>query len=160
MRPGQIVRLARQLCDGLAEAHRLGVVHRDLKPQNICVDEDGNAKIMDFGIARLVRGQAITGAGVIVGTPQYMSPEQVDGQEVDQRSDLYSLGIILYEMATGRVPFDGDEPLAVAHKQKLRDAGRSADAEPAAAAGPRRPHREVPRQGQIGPLPERGRGAG
>ena len=115
---GQIVRLARQLCEGLAEAHRLGVVHRDLKPQNICVDEDGNAKIMDFGIARLVRGQAITGAGVIVGTPQYMSPEQVDGQEVDPRSDLYSLGIILYEMATGRVPFDGDEPLAVAHKQK------------------------------------------
>jgi serine/threonine protein kinase/tetratricopeptide (TPR) repeat protein len=115
---GQMVRVARQLCEGLAEAHRLGIVHRDLKPQNVMVDEDGTAKIMDFGIARLVRGKAITGAGVIIGTPQYMSPEQVEGQEADPRSDIYSLGIILYEMATGRVPFDGDQPLAVAHKQQ------------------------------------------
>jgi serine/threonine protein kinase/tetratricopeptide (TPR) repeat protein len=115
---GQAVRIARQVCDGLSEAHRLGVVHRDLKPQNVMVDEDGNAKIMDFGIACLVQGSRITGAGVIIGTPQYMSPEQVEGGHVDQRSDIYSLGVMLYEMTTGRVPFEGDTPLSVAHKQK------------------------------------------
>jgi tetratricopeptide (TPR) repeat protein len=82
------------------------------------VDEDGNAKILDFGIARTVRSKGITGPGVLIGTPQYMSPEQVDGGEVDPRADLYSLGVILYEMATGQVPFDGDTPLSVAHKQK------------------------------------------
>jgi serine/threonine protein kinase/tetratricopeptide (TPR) repeat protein len=118
LRPGQAVRIARQLCDGLTEAHRLGVVHRDLKPQNVMVDEDGNAKIMDFGVACLASGQRLTGPGVIVGTPQYMSPEQVDGADVDPRSDIYALGVILYEMTTGRVPFDGDTPLSVAHKQK------------------------------------------
>jgi serine/threonine-protein kinase len=99
---GKIVRIARDLCDGLAEAHRLGIVHRDLKPQNIMVDEDGNAKILDFGIARSVRSTSLTAPGVLIGTPQYMSPEQVDGEDVDPRADLYALGIILYEMATRR----------------------------------------------------------
>ncbi len=106
------------MCEGLEEAHRLGVIHRDLKPGNIMIDKDGDAKIMDFGIARSLSGKGITGAGVMIGTPEYMSPEQVEGKEVDQRSDIYSLGIILYEMVTGRLPFDGDTPLSVAHKQK------------------------------------------
>jgi tetratricopeptide (TPR) repeat protein len=110
--------MARQVCDGLAEAHRLGVVHRDLKPQNIMVDEDGNARIMDFGIARTVKGKGITGAGVMVGTPEYMSPEQAEVKEVDQRSDIYSLGVILYEMVTGRAPFEGETPLGIAMKHK------------------------------------------
>ena len=103
------------------EAHHLGVVHRDLKPQNIMVDEDGNARIMDFGIARSLRGKGITGAGVMIGTPEYMSPEQVEGKETDQRSDIYSLGVILYEMLTGRVPFEGDTPftIGVKHKSEL-----------------------------------------
>jgi serine/threonine-protein kinase len=94
------------------------VVHRDLKPGNILIDKDGNARIMDFGIARSLQGKGITGAGVMIGTPEYMSPEQVEGKEADQRSDIYSLGIILYEMLTGRVPFEGDTPLAIAVKHK------------------------------------------
>ncbi len=116
--PGQSIGIARQVCEGLEEAHKLGVVHRDLKPQNIMVDEDGKARIMDFGIARSLSGKSITGAGVMIGTPEYMSPEQVEGKEVDQRSDIYSLGVILYEMVTGRLPFIGETPISVAHKQK------------------------------------------
>jgi serine/threonine protein kinase len=116
--PGQAVGIARQVCEGLEEAHKLGVVHRDLKPQNIMVDEDGKARIMDFGIARSLSGKSMTGAGVMIGTPEYMSPEQVDGKDVDQRSDIYSLGVILYEMVAGRLPFVGETPLSIAHKQK------------------------------------------
>jgi serine/threonine protein kinase/cytochrome c-type biogenesis protein CcmH/NrfG len=116
---GKAVHIARQICDGLAEAHRVGVVHRDLKPQNVMIDHDGNARIMDFGIARSVKGKGITGANVMIGTPEYMSPEQVDGKEADWRSDIYSLGIVLFEMLTGRLPFEGETPLSVAVKQKI-----------------------------------------
>ncbi len=116
--PGQAVGIARQVCEGLEEAHKLGVVHRDIKPQNIMVDEDGKARIMDFGIARSLSGKSMTGAGTMIGTPEYMSPEQVEGKDVDQRSDIYSLGIILYEMVTGRLPFVGETPISIAHKQK------------------------------------------
>ena len=116
--PGQAIGIARQVCEGLEEAHKLGVVHRDLKPQNIMINEDGNARIMDFGIARSLTGKGITGAGVMIGTPEYMSPEQVEGKETDQRSDIYSLGVILYEMATGRVPFEGDTPFTIGIKHK------------------------------------------
>jgi tetratricopeptide (TPR) repeat protein/TolB-like protein len=107
-----------QICEGLAEAHRLGVVHRDLKPGNIMIDKDGNARIMDFGIARSLKGKGITRAGAIIGTPDYISPEQVDGKDVDQRADIYSLGVIFYEMVTGQVPFEGDTPLSIAYKHK------------------------------------------
>jgi serine/threonine protein kinase/tetratricopeptide (TPR) repeat protein len=116
--PGQAIGIALQVCEGLEEAHKLGVVHRDLKPQNIMIDEDGNARIMDFGIARSLSGKGITGAGVMIGTPEYMSPEQVEGKDTDQRSDIYSLGVILYEMATGRVPFEGDTPFTIGVKHK------------------------------------------
>ncbi len=115
---GQAISIAKQVCDGLSEAHRLEVVHRDLKPQNIMIDTYGDARIMDFGIARSLEAKGITGAGVMIGTPEYMSPEQVEGKEVDQRSDIYSLGIILYEMVTGRVPFEGETPFTVGVKQK------------------------------------------
>jgi serine/threonine protein kinase/tetratricopeptide (TPR) repeat protein len=118
MSSGRTIAIAKQVCEGLAEAHSLGIVHRDLKPQNIMVDEAGNAKIMDFGIARSLKVKGITGAGVMIGTPEYMSPEQVEGKEVDQRSDIYSFGVILYEMVTGRVPFEGDTPFTIGVKHK------------------------------------------
>jgi len=110
--------ITKQVCEGLTVAHKAGVVHRDLKPQNIMIDKGGNARIMDFGIARSVTGKGITGAGVMIGTPEYMSPEQVEGKDVDQRSDIYSLGVILYEMVTGRVPFEGDTPFTIGVKHK------------------------------------------
>jgi serine/threonine protein kinase/tetratricopeptide (TPR) repeat protein len=110
--------LAKQICQGLGEAHRLGIVHRDLKPGNIMIDREGNARIMDFGIALSFTGDESRRVSGWVGTPDYMSPEQVEGQEVDQRSDIYALGILLFEMMTGRRPFADETPVTIALKQK------------------------------------------
>jgi serine/threonine protein kinase/Tfp pilus assembly protein PilF len=114
------IAVIKQVCDGLAEAHRLGVVHRDLKPQNIMLDREGNAHIMDFGIARTFRTKGLTGGNVMIGTPEYMSPEQVEGKDIDKRSDIYSLGIVLFEMLTGRIPFEGESVFSVALKQETQ----------------------------------------
>ena len=115
---GTAVRIAKQLCEGLSEAHKLGVVHRDLKSSNIMIDKKGSVRIMDFGIARSMEAKGMTGAGVVIGTPEYMSPEQAEAKDVDQRSDIYSFGVILYEMLTGQRPFEGDTPLSIAMKHK------------------------------------------
>ncbi len=106
---------ARQILGALAFAHRNGIVHRDIKPHNIVVGTDGRLKVTDFGIARSGASQ-MTEAGSIVGTAQYLSPEQARGAPVDARSDIYSLGIVLYEMLTGKVPFSGDTPVEIAMK--------------------------------------------
>ena len=115
---GTAISIAKQVCGGLSEAHGLGIVHRDLKPNNIMIDDLGNAKIMDFGIARTVKSKGMTGSGVMIGTPEYMSPEQVDGKDVDNRTDIYAMGVILYEMLTGQLPFEGDTPFTIGVKQK------------------------------------------
>ncbi|MCK4788110.1 MAG: protein kinase [Desulfobacteraceae bacterium] len=115
---GTAISIAKQVSEGLAEAHRLDVIHRDLKPQNIMIDKEGNAKIMDFGIARSLQAKGITREGIAVGTPEYMSPEQAEAKDVDQRADIYSLGVILYEMLTGQRPFEGDTALSIAMKHK------------------------------------------
>jgi eukaryotic-like serine/threonine-protein kinase len=109
------VEYARQILSALRFAHRHGIVHRDIKPHNVLVDREGRVKVTDFGIARAGTSQ-MTEAGSIVGTAQYLSPEQARGTEVDQRSDLYSLGIVLYELLTGQTPFDGDTPVEIAMK--------------------------------------------
>jgi len=97
--------IAIQVAAGLGEAHRLGIVHRDLKPGNIMIDKEGNAKIMDFGIARTLAVAGETAEGIIIGTPEYMSPEQVEGRDVDARSDIFAFGCVLYEMLTGKSAF-------------------------------------------------------
>ncbi len=110
--------LGATIADALASAHEAGIVHRDVKPDNIMLADDGSVKLLDFGVARGVGldMKTITKTGMIVGTPQYMSPEQLDSHRVDERSDVYSLGVVLFELATARLPFDGDTPLSVAMK--------------------------------------------
>ena len=110
------VALMIQILRALGYAHRRGIVHRDVKPQNVILDNEGQAKVADFGIAR-AGGSEMTETGTIVGTVQYLSPEQAQGQPVSPRSDLYSAGIVLYELLTGQVPFDAESPVSIALKQ-------------------------------------------
>ncbi|MEQ8859722.1 MAG: protein kinase [Pseudomonadales bacterium] len=113
LNPPRIVDLVGQALDGLAYAHEHGVVHRDIKPPNLMVNRQGVVKVVDFGIARLIDGTRMTRTGSSIGTPVYMAPEQVLGKPVDARTDLYSLGIVLYEMLSGELPFDGDSDFEV-----------------------------------------------
>src|SRR3989441_9369413 len=106
---------ARQILSALRFAHRNGIVHRDIKPHNVLVDADGHVKVTDFGIARAGASQ-MTEEGSIIGTAQYLSPEQARGAPVTASSDLYSVGIVLYEMLTGKVPFNGDSAIEIAMK--------------------------------------------
>jgi tetratricopeptide (TPR) repeat protein len=108
LEPAEAANILAQVCRALEAAHNEGVIHRDLKPQNIMLDKSGRAYVMDFGIARSMLGVGMTQTGALIGTPDYMSPEQAKGQKLDERSDLFSLGIIFYEMLSGIVPFDAD----------------------------------------------------
>jgi len=113
----ETARIVEQVCLALEAAHAEGVVHRDLKPQNIMVDEEGKVAVMDFGIARSVESAGMTQTGALVGTPDYMSPEQVMGEHVDARSDLFTLGVILYELLTGSTPYKADTAQAAMYKR-------------------------------------------
>lgn len=112
-RLSEIIDIAMQICQGLAKAHQAGIVHRDIKPQNILIDLDGRVRIVDFGLAKLKGDVKITQAGSTLGTVSYMSPEQAKGEEVDRRSDVFSLGVMLYEMITGQLPFQGEHQAAI-----------------------------------------------
>ena len=119
--PRQIATIGAGVAAALAFAHRHGVVHRDVKPGNILITPDGDVKVTDFGIARAMNTEeSLTQTGAVMGTAAYFSPEQAEGKGVDSRSDIYSLGVVLYEMAVGRPPFTGDSPVAVASKH-VRD---------------------------------------
>jgi serine/threonine-protein kinase len=118
LEPIDVVRMLRSIAEGLDYAHARGVVHRDLKPTNILLDGSGTAFLGDFGLAQLLEGDGgVTRTGTLVGTPQYMAPEQALGEPVDRRCDIYSLGIVAYEMLVGATPFSGDSPMAVMLKQ-------------------------------------------
>ena len=109
-----VISLALQVAHALSFAHHRGLVHRDVKPQNVLLNEDGQAKVTDFGIARSLDVQGVTQTGTVLGTSDYIAPEQARGQKVDPRTDIYSLGVVLYELLTGEVPFSGDNFVAVA----------------------------------------------
>ena len=108
--------IVRQIADALDTAHRHKIIHRDLKPSNILLHSDDRPVLTDLGIAVITTATRLTQTGTILGTPHYMSPEQANGEDVDERSDIYSLGVILYELLSGRVPFDADSALAILHQ--------------------------------------------
>ena len=130
----RISRIARQIAEGLGAAHAAGIVHRDLKPDNVFVLDKRGAdfvKILDFGVARMAQNaKKLTQAGTIVGTPHYMSPEQAAGKDVDHRGDIYALGIMIFELCAGRVPFDGDHYLSVLHQHLHEAPPRLAELDP------------------------------
>jgi serine/threonine-protein kinase len=105
---GQLRDVVNQICKGLQAAHSAGVVHRDLKPGNILIDDHKQVKIIDFGLAALPHLEGMTATGVILGTPEYMAPEQIRGRTVDARTDIYALGAVIYHALTGRPPFRGE----------------------------------------------------
>jgi beta-lactam-binding protein with PASTA domain/predicted Ser/Thr protein kinase len=117
MSPKDAIDFTRQILNAARFAHRKGIIHRDLKPQNVLIDDEGRARVADFGIARGGENSDITATGSVIGTAQYLSPEQAQGKPTTPRSDIYSIGVILYEALTGRVPFEGDSAVAVALKQ-------------------------------------------
>jgi tRNA A-37 threonylcarbamoyl transferase component Bud32 len=119
--PERAEEIAEAVCAALAAAHGQGLVHRDVKPSNIMIASDGSVKVMDFGIARAMASDRLTQTAMTLGTATYFSPEQAQGEPVDARSDLYSLGVVLFEMLTGRPPFEADSPVAVAYKHVRED---------------------------------------
>ena len=131
----EAIGIAIQVVEGLMEAHDLGVIHRDLKPQNIMIEPGGRAKIMDFGIARSIIASGLTQTGQMIGTPDYLSSEQAAGQPADHRADIYAVGVILYEMTTGKLPFKGDTALSVITKHRETKAKDPQDINPEITEG-------------------------
>ena len=148
--------MIRQVLQAAGFAHRQGIVHRDLKPQNVIVDPEGKAVVTDFGIARAGVSE-ITQTGSVMGTPHYLSPEQAQGFEVTAVSDLYSVGVMLYEALTGRVPFEGESAVAVAMKQVSQMPQRPSSIHPRVTPGARRGGDAGAGEGPRPALPERRR---
>src|SRR6201999_392175 len=121
MPPHAVAAVLRPLLGGLAVAHAAGLVHRDVKPENVLISDHGEVKIADFGLVRAVAEAKITSTSVILGTAAYLSPEQVSTGDADPRSDVYSVGILAYELLTGTTPFTGDTALAVAYQRMDND---------------------------------------
>ena len=121
MPPHAVAAVLRPVLGGLGEAHRTGLVHRDIKPENVLISDDGEVKLVDFGLVRAIAEAGITSTSVILGTASYLSPEQVVGQPTGARSDVYSAGIMAFELLTGTTPFGGDSALAVANQRLDRD---------------------------------------
>jgi serine/threonine protein kinase, bacterial len=128
MPPHAVVAVLRPVLGGLAAAHLAGLVHRDVKPENVLISDDGDVKIADFGLVRAVAAAGITSASVILGTAAYLSPEQVRNGSSSPRSDVYSVGILTYELLTGRTPFTGDSPLSIAYQRLDTDVPRASAA--------------------------------
>src|SRR5881409_502856 len=119
--PAEIRQVLVQVARALAYAHKSGIVHRDIKPDNIMFDEHGQAVVTDFGIAKAATGSKLTGTGMSIGTPHYMSPEQARAQQLDGRSDIYSLGVVAYQCLTGSVPFDGEDSFSIGYKHIMEE---------------------------------------
>ncbi|WP_055476115.1 protein kinase domain-containing protein [Gordonia sp. HS-NH1] len=117
MPPHAVVAVAAPVLGGLGTAHAAGLVHRDVKPENVLISDEGEVKVADFGLVRAVAEAGVTSASVILGTAAYLSPEQVESTHADARSDVYSMGVMMFELLTGRTPFSGDSPLALAYQR-------------------------------------------
>jgi eukaryotic-like serine/threonine-protein kinase len=135
LRPARAVEIAVDVCRALSSAHEKGMVHRDVKPGNILLTPDGGVKVADFGIARVASGEPLTVTGSVIGTASYLSPEQASGGSIDARSDIYSLGCVLYEMLTGKTPFAGDSLVSIAYKHVEEEPTAPSLVNPAVPAG-------------------------
>src|SRR5262249_5572400 len=120
----EVLDMALQVCPALKHAHDRGIVHRDINPQNLLGSTDGVVKLADFGVDKVFAGQHLTATGGLVGTAEFVSPEQASGKPVTPRSDLYSFGILLYTLITGRVPFEGETVLDLMHKHRYAQCDR------------------------------------
>jgi serine/threonine protein kinase len=135
LRPARAVEIAVDVCRALSSAHEKGMVHRDVKPGNMLLTPDGGVKVADFGIARVASGEPLTVTGSVMGTASYLSPEQARGGSIDARSDIYSLGCVLYEMLTGKTPFAGDSLVSIAYKHVEEEPTAPSLVNPAVPAG-------------------------
>ena len=156
----EAIAYAIEIARALGAAHARGIVHRDIKPQNVLVDEEGSAKVTDFGIARSLDEDGLTADGRVLGTTDYVSPEQALGHDVNGQSDIYSLGVVLFEMLTGDVPFHGENQVSVAMKHVREDMPDVKEARPGGVGRARRGARPDDGQGPRAPPPRRRVGRG